>query len=164
MALDEDEIRSVLQEMLNAGALPPARITASELRVKTRRRDHPRIDAKAFVAVAAVVALLVVLFTAGPLKSSRQFAAQASSAGRVDGYEYVEAVIQVRVSGQITVRRIGSKNSFTVRALNGQFSFSAKPGNYLLTGNAGDAPCSSVIVTVLSGRTTNAPPIKCEGM
>jgi hypothetical protein len=292
MPLHEDEIRSVLQDMLRAGARPPARITASELRINTRRRDHPRIDTKALVAVAAVVALLVVLFTAGPLKSNRQSAAhvryspsgwfahsayglqisaprdwtvevfgqcpdggkpgtlfigtskfvdlcpaygsntaqvgmfmgaQTASAsqqsqvirvnglkvlsspagaaqywyvpskhvivtganskalaimrtlapatpqafpavGQVDGNEYVEALSQVRVSGQITVRRIGSKNGYTVQALNGSFSFGGKPGNYLLTGSAEGARCPSVIGTVLSGQTTNAPPIKCEGV
>jgi hypothetical protein len=291
MALDEDEIRSVLQEMLSAGSRPPAPITASELRGNSRRRDHPWIDVKALVAVAAVVALLVVLFTAGPLKSNRQSAAhvhyspsgwtahsayglqisaprdwtvevfgqcrdgrkpgtliigtsnfvdqcpaygsnttqvdmfmggQIASAskqsqvirvnglevlsspagaaqywyvpskhvivtganskalaimrtlapatpqafpavGQVDGSEYVEALTQVPVSGQITIRRIGSKNSYTVQALNGSFSFGGKPGNYLLTGSAGGASCPSVIGTVLSGQTTNAPPIKCEG-
>ena len=45
----------------------------------------------------------------------------------------------------------------------GQFSFSAQPGSYLLTGHDGDVLCSSEITTVLSGQTTNALPIQCEG-
>jgi hypothetical protein len=83
--------------------------------------------------------------------------------GQVNGNEYLEALAQAPVSGPITVKRIGSTNGQTVQAVDGSFSFRDGPGNYLLTGHDGNTSCSSVIATVISAQTTNAPPIRCQG-
>jgi hypothetical protein len=292
MALEEDEVRSALREMSRVGALAPAPLIAAELRTKTRRRSHRVFDAKALVAAAVVIALVVGVFTANHLKSSNQSAGKvhdsptawvAHSAyglqvsvpqnwtvevfgqcpdgrtpgtliigtstfvdqcplygskstqvdmfmasqstfssqhanvihvngvkvlssssrteqywyvpskhvvvtgadlkalvimrtlapatrqsvpavGQVNGSEYLETLMQLKVTGPITVKRIGTRHTYTVRAVDGHFSFGGRPGNYLLTGIDGNTPCPSVIATVISGTVTNAPPIKCEGI
>jgi hypothetical protein len=292
MALEEeDEVRSVLREMSRVGALPPAPLTAAELRMKTGRRGYRMFDVKALVAAAVVIALVVGLFTAHHLKSINQsgghvrdsptasvahsayglqlsvprnwtvevfgqcrdgrtpgtlfigtskfvdfcpsygskstqvdmfpgerspLSSQHSQAfrvngvkvlssptgteqywyvpskhvvvtgadlkalaimrtlapatrqavpavGQLDGSEYIETLVQSRVTGPITVKRIGTKHSYTVQAVAGHFSFGGRPGNYVLTGRDGNTPCSSVIATVISGTVTNAPPVTCDG-
>ncbi len=72
MPWDDERIGSVLQDMLSAGMRPAAPLSASELRMKARRRSTPRIDTKALVAVAALVTVFIVVVAAGPLRGDRQ--------------------------------------------------------------------------------------------
>jgi hypothetical protein len=87
--------------------------------------------------------------------------AASPTTGLVTGTEYVEAIIQVPVSGRVTVSE--GDGAFPVASVHGHFSFAALPGRYVLTGQAGNAFCPSVSVTVISGERTTAPPIRCQG-
>jgi hypothetical protein len=84
--------------------------------------------------------------------------------GKVTGAEYLEALQQGPVSGPVTVAMPASGTTVTIQAFLGQFSFSGKPGRYVLTGHAGNAPCPPVSVTLVSGEVVNAAPIRCQGI
>lgn len=83
--------------------------------------------------------------------------------GQVTGTEHAEAIIQVPVTGQVTVKMSASGKTTTVDVIDGQFWFLGRPGQYVLVGHAGDAPCPPVTVVLRSGENTNAPPIQCQG-
>jgi hypothetical protein len=83
--------------------------------------------------------------------------------GQVTGTEYAEAIIQVPVTGQVTVKMSASGKTTTVDVIDGQFWFLGRPGQYVLVGHAGDAPCPPVTVVLRSGENTDAPPIQCQG-
>jgi len=82
--------------------------------------------------------------------------------GKVNGTEYLEALVRAQVTGPIAVRS-PSGSTFHVESIDGQFYFTGRPGRYLLTGNAGNVLCPSVSVTVISGEVITAPPIQCQG-
>lgn len=86
------------------------------------------------------------------------------AAGIVSGTEYLEAVMQVPVSGSITITMPRSHRTLSVTAIDGRFSFSGAPGRYVLTGHDGNAPCPPVSVILPSGERVNAPPIRCQGV
>jgi hypothetical protein len=85
------------------------------------------------------------------------------AAGMVTGSEELVALERVPVSGPVTVRRLGSATAAQVEALDGVFSFSGRPGRYVLTGHDGNSACAPVTVVVVSGTSTVAPPILCQG-
>jgi hypothetical protein len=60
----DDGVRSALREMLESGSQPPPRITAAELRRRAERRRLPHVDAKALIALAAAMVLIVALVSA----------------------------------------------------------------------------------------------------
>jgi hypothetical protein len=63
---EEDRVRSVLQEMLEAGATFRPRVGPAELRRRGSRRVLPRPDTKIVFGVAAAVILIVALFAIAP--------------------------------------------------------------------------------------------------
>jgi hypothetical protein len=67
----DDGVRSALREMLESGSQPPPRITAAELRRRAERRRLPHVDAKALIALAAAMVLIVALVSAGPFRARR---------------------------------------------------------------------------------------------
>lgn len=85
--------------------------------------------------------------------------------GMLRGSVYLIALIRTPVTGPVSVTRLGPQGSgsTTVQAYDAQFWDDFRPGNYLLTGHAGDAPCPPVGVTVRSGETTDAREIDCQG-
>ena len=85
--------------------------------------------------------------------------------GILSGNEYLVALGKTPVTGPISVTRLRPHRASVtgVNALHGGFSRTLPPGDYLLTGHAGDAPCPPVTVTVLSGLTVTAPEIDCQG-
>ena len=85
--------------------------------------------------------------------------------GVLRGSVYLIALMRTPVTGPVSVTRLGShgSGSTTVQAYDAQFWYSFPPGNYLVTGHAGDAPCPPVRVTVRSGETADAPEIDCQG-
>jgi len=113
----------------------------------------------------------VVLMATGP-RSFAVLHTLANATSRADpapgmlrGSEYLIALIPTPVSGPVSVTRRSSRGtgSTTVRAFDAQFWDAFPPGNYLLRGHAGNAPCPPVGVTVQSGQTTDAPEIDCQG-
>jgi hypothetical protein len=113
----------------------------------------------------------VVLTASGPGSSAvlRTLTVATSRAvpapGMLRGSIYLIAQISTPVTGQVSISRLSSRGtaSTTVQAYDAQFWDTFRPGNYLLTGHAGDAPCPPVTVTIQSGKTTHAPEIKCQG-
>jgi hypothetical protein len=83
--------------------------------------------------------------------------------GKVSGTEYLEAAMQVPVSGSITVTMSASGKTFKVNAIAGVFWFFGAPGKYLLAGQDGNVMCPPVAITLVSGESVNAPPIRCDG-
>ena len=83
--------------------------------------------------------------------------------GKVTGTENLEAALQVPVSGPVTITMPASGKTFTVDAIAGQFWFFGSPGKYVLAGYDGSALCPSVAITLVSGESVNAPPIRCQG-
>jgi hypothetical protein len=84
--------------------------------------------------------------------------------GMLRGSVYLIGLMRTPVTGPVSVTRLGShgSGSTTVQAYDAQFWDTFPPGNYLLRGHAGDAPCPPVRVTVRSGETTDAPEIDCQ--
>ena len=78
------------------------------------------------------------------------------------GSERLEALLRTPVSGPVTVDP-PSGAAFKVEAIDGLFAFTGQPGRYRLTGHDGNSSCAPVSVTVVSGETTPAPPIQCQG-
>jgi hypothetical protein len=113
----------------------------------------------------------VVLTATGPRSSAvlRTLAAATSRAvpapGMLRGSVYLIALMRTPVTGPVSVSRLNSHGtgSTTVQAYDAQFWDTIPPGNYLLRGHAGDAPCPPVRVSVQSGQTTDAPEIDCQG-
>lgn len=113
----------------------------------------------------------VVLTATGPESPAvlRTLTVAASGAipapGMLRGSVYLIALMRTPVTGPVSVTRLGShgSGSTTVQAYDAQFWDTFPPGNYLLRGHAGDAPCPPVRVTVRSGETTDAPEIDCQG-
>jgi hypothetical protein len=83
--------------------------------------------------------------------------------GKVSGTEYLEAAMQVPVSGSVTVTMPASGKTFKVAAIAGVFWFFGAPGKYLLAGQDGNVVCPPVAITLVSGESVNAPPIFCQG-
>jgi len=79
------------------------------------------------------------------------------------GTEYLEALQRMPVSGPVTVENTATGRTVTVPAVNGQFSFAGQPGRYRITGNAGNAPCPPLTVSLTSGRYSTWPSIQCQG-
>ncbi len=125
-----------------------------------------------FSREAWVVPSRHVVLTATGAESSavlRTLTAATSGAlpapGMLRGSVYLIALMRTPVTGPVSVTRLGShgSGSTTVQAYDAQFWDTFPPGNYLLTGHAGDAPCLPVRVTVRSGESIDAPEIDCQG-
>jgi hypothetical protein len=84
--------------------------------------------------------------------------------GLLNGTEVLVALETIRITGAISVARLGTHGPALppLHAFDGSFSATLPPGRYRLTGQAGDAPCVPVDVTVQSGRTS-APMLTCQG-
>jgi hypothetical protein len=126
-----------------------------------------------FSRTAWVVPSRHVVLTATGAQSSavlRTLTAATSRAlpapGMLRGSVYLIALMRTPVTGPVSFTRLGShgSGSTTVQAYDAQFWDTFPPGNYLLRGHAGDAPCPPVRVTVRSGETTDAPEIDCQGV
>jgi hypothetical protein len=76
--LDDDSVQQAIRKMFLDGTSPGPPISAHELRTK-EGRSRLRIGVKAPVAVAAVVLLVVVLFTATPLRHRGESTSKLSS-------------------------------------------------------------------------------------
>jgi hypothetical protein len=102
-----------------------------------------------------------VLRTLAPATTRAQ-----AALGMLMGTEKVEAVMQVPVTGPISVVRLDAHGPELpkAQAFDGQFTDLLPPGHYALTGHDGNAPCPTIMVTVQSGRTIDAPAIDCQGM
>jgi hypothetical protein len=83
--------------------------------------------------------------------------------GHVRGYQYLETLQQLPVSGPVTVTDVRTGTSSTIYAIGGEYTFSGGPGGYAVQGHDGNAPCPPVTVTVVSGENVTAPPIMCQG-
>ena len=113
----------------------------------------------------------VVLAAMGPRSSAvlRTLTVATSRAlpapGMLRGTVYLLALMRTPVTGPVSVARVSShgSDSTTIQAYDAEFWDTFPPGNYRLTGHAGDAPCTPVRVTVRSGQTTDAPEIDCQG-
>jgi len=70
-------------------------------------------------------------------------------------------------TGQIVRYSMVSSNrlakSKTALTTDGKYQVALSPGTYHFTASAGDAPCPEVTVKVISGLTTTAPAIICQG-
>ena len=114
----------------------------------------------------------VVLMASGPQSSAilRTLAPASSQAvpapGILRGSIYLIALSRAPVTGAVSVTRLSTRSSVSttaVKAFDAQFSDILVPGDYLLTGHDGNAPCPPVRVTVESGQTSDAPEIDCQG-
>jgi len=89
--------------------------------------------------------------------------------GVVDGEAYSGGVTQTPLSGTIRYLRMyptGTPRTeplLAVQASQGHYSATLVPGTYRFNAFAGSAPCGTVSVTVISGRTVTAHPITCNG-
>jgi hypothetical protein len=72
---DDETVGPDIREMLRFGERPAAPLTGIELRLRSKRSLGSRFDVKVLVAAAAVVILVALAFTAGPLHSSQHRAA-----------------------------------------------------------------------------------------
>jgi hypothetical protein len=88
-------------------------------------------------------------------------AAKAPGVGK--GSAYLEALLQVPISGTATVKNLASGRLTTVQFANGQFTYEGAPGLYTVTVSSGNTPCAPVSASIASGRYTTWPPIKCQG-
>ena len=84
--------------------------------------------------------------------------------GRATGNEYLGALSEAGVSGQVTATALRTGRSFSTLAFNGLYSFSAPPGRYVVRGGAASAECPPVAVRLVSGVNGWAPPIRCQGI
>lgn len=83
--------------------------------------------------------------------------------GLLNGTEVLDAEVTVNVTGTIGASRLDSHGpAFLLHAYDGSFTTTLPPGRYQLTGQAGNAPCPSVDVSVKSGRTSS-PKLVCQG-
>jgi hypothetical protein len=83
--------------------------------------------------------------------------------GDVKGYQYLETLQQLPVSGPVTVTDVRTGMSSTIYAIGGEYTFSGRPGGYVVQGHDGNAACPPVTVKVVSGEHVTAPPIMCQG-
>jgi len=83
--------------------------------------------------------------------------------GDVKGYQYLETLQQLPVSGPVTVTDVRTGTSSTIYAIGGEYTFSGRPGGYTVQGHDGNAACPPVTVKVVSGEHVTAPPIMCQG-
>ena len=98
-----------MQEMLRFGELPAAPLTGIELRLRSRRSRASRLDVKLLVAAAAVVLLVVLAFTVGPLRSNQHRVATSSpSHGIPHGWATYSAYgLQISVPKSWSVQYFG---------------------------------------------------------
>jgi hypothetical protein len=82
----------------------------------------------------------------------------------VTGHEYLEAVMQVPVSGSVTLTTLKSHKTRTLDTIDGTWWAMLSPGLYAATGHDGDAVCSPVKFAVPSGLRVAGPTIRCQGM
>ena len=133
--------------------------------------SYPAAAASSGATTWFVPSKQVVLTATGPGSSAvlRTLTIATSGAipapGMLRGSVYLIAQIRTPVTGPVSISRLRSRGvgSTTVQAYDAQFWHTFRPGKYLLTGHAGDAPCPPVRVTIQSGKTTDAPEIKCQG-
>jgi hypothetical protein len=133
--------------------------------------SYPAAAASSGATTWVVPSKHVVLTATGTGSSAvlRTLAVASSRAvpapGMLRGSVYLIAQIRTPVTGPVSISRLGSHGtgSTTIQAYDAQFWDTFRPGNYLLTGHAGDAPCPPVSVTIQSGKTTDAPEIECQG-
>jgi len=119
------------------------------------------IPSKSVVITASGNHANAVLHTLARASSSAQ-----TALGSIEGTENLEAMSTVPVTGLVTVVRLATHGPELpeARSIDGKFTDQLPPGNYQLTGHAGDAPCSTVSVTVVAGLHKDAPPIDCQGI
>jgi hypothetical protein len=80
-----------------------------------------------------------------------------------NGTEFLDALTRAPVSGPVKVKNLATGETKVVQSVKGQFSFSGPPGQYKLSGYAGDAPCAPIRVGLISGRYSSWPSIQCQG-
>ncbi len=83
--------------------------------------------------------------------------------GIVTGKEYLEDVMQVPVSGAVTLTALKSLKTLSFDAYGGGWGATVPPGHYAATGHDGNTVCPAVQFTVQSGLRVTAPIIRCEG-
>ncbi len=83
--------------------------------------------------------------------------------GQVSGVAYSGSLQQLPVSGPVTVVMPAVRKSTTLSAIGGHFTYSGRPGTYVLTGHDGNVLCPPVSVRLVSGERIDAPPIRCQG-
>ncbi len=140
----DDEVRPAIREMLRAGELPPPPLTGIELRLRSKRGPSSRLDVKVLVAAAAVAILVVLAFTAGPLRTDHRAASPGRSTTIPLGWATYSAY-----GVQISVPRSWSVQYF------GQCPDGQKPGTLFIgTSQFGDfCPTYSNIGVVAVYRT-----------
>jgi hypothetical protein len=113
----------------------------------------------------------VVVTASGPqaqavLKTLTRATSMAQPApGMIKGTENVQGPTTAPVTGLVSAIELDAHGpEMQIHAYDGEYSDLLPPGKYKLTGYDGDAPCAIVAVTVQSGRTTDTPPIVCQGM
>ena len=79
------------------------------------------------------------------------------------GTTYLDALSRVPRSGPVQVRSVDTGKTTTVQAAIGQFSFQGPPGRYVVTTDAGSAPCAPIQVSLTSGTYSTWPPLVCQG-
>jgi hypothetical protein len=95
---EEERVGSAIKAMLQEGELSRVPFSGAELRMKADRNRWRRIDPKFVVTVAAAVILIVVLFAAGPLRSSRHSPSVSDSkSGRSGALAHSAYGVQVSV-------------------------------------------------------------------
>jgi hypothetical protein len=82
----------------------------------------------------------------------------------VTGKEDLEAVMQVPVSGPVTLITFKSHKTLTVDAVDGTWLATLPPGQYAATGHDGAAVCPPVTFTVPSGLRVAGPTTGWQGM
>ena len=117
------------------------------------------VPSKRVVLTASGPGSLAVL---GTLKVATSRAVPAP--GMLRGSVYLVAQLRTPVTGPVSISRLGSRGAglTTLEAYDAQFWGTLRPGKYLLTGHAGNAPCPPVRVTIQSGKTIDAE-IECQG-
>jgi hypothetical protein len=133
--------------------------------------SYPAAAASSGATTWIVPSKRVVLTASGPgslavlrtLKVATSRAVPAS--GMLRGSVYLVAQLRTPVTGPVSISRLGSRGAglTTVEAYDAEFWGTLRPGKYLLTGHAGNAPCPPVGVTIQSGKTIDAPEIECQG-
>jgi hypothetical protein len=118
------------------------------------------VRSKDVVLTATGPRALAVLNTLAPATPHAR-----AAPGILEGTEYLEAMEQTPVTGQVSLsfRDAKAQAPSTVHAYDGHFSATLAPGRYRLTGHAGDAPCPPVAATVESGQVRDIPAIDCQG-
>jgi len=79
------------------------------------------------------------------------------------GSAYLVALARVPKSGPVQIRSVATGKTTPVQAVNGQFSFQGLPGRYVVTTDAGSAPCAPIHVSLTSGTYSTWPPLVCQG-